>query len=302
MKIGITGSRGFIGGHCVHRLTSEGHTVVALTSDPDFTELFQYRPGSDERIPLGPDVLKSLDAVLHLAGRPNRDTAGSVTVGWSVYEGANIRLTDRVLSSVVNAGVRTFIFASTTAVYGAQRPVPPTEADLPAPDSMYGISKLTAEHVVRWYGDRFPLSAVSLRLNQVVGPGDGGRGVLPRFCDLLSRGEQIHVHGTGNAVRGFVDVRDVAEAVVCVLRHGRPEPVYNISGRPYSIRALAERCCQEFGLPVPEPTAVTPLNDDASDTSVDCRLAKESLGWEPIHDIAESIRFRRFPESPQSVR
>ncbi|WP_300339323.1 NAD-dependent epimerase/dehydratase family protein [Accumulibacter sp.] len=303
MRVAITGARGFIGSHLLRHLKASGHEVVALGRAPGSKELQAFdgdtgRGCSQVHCPLE-ELVAGVDVIMHLAGRSSLDRSVNPRMGsqgtssLTDYLDSNVVLTERLLRAAVASRTRRFVFASSRMVYPSWIAEARTEEMNHRPDSAYGLSKSIAEDLVRMYSDDERLVGVSLRLSQVIGPGDGGRGVLPRFIESARAGVLPTVHGQGRAVRDFVDVRDVARAFELVAEVPLRSQVMNIGGeRGYSVRELAEVVAGEGGLDPSQIGMVSTDNEDCSTFTLDSSRAKQAVGWTPDWSLLRSIRER----------
>jgi len=303
MRVAVTGARGFIGSHLRRHLEASGHEVIALGRTPGSTGLavLDGEPGRTFGEPHCPleSLLGGVDVIMHLAGRSSLDRSVSPRMGrqgtssLSDYLDANVVLTERLLRAAVASQTSRFVYASSRMVYPASLAEARTEDMSHGPESAYGLSKSIAEDLVRMYSDDDQLIGVSLRLSQVIGPGDGGRGVLPRFIESVRGGVLPTVHGQGRAVRDFVDVRDVARAFVLAAEVASRSQVMNIGGeRGYSVRELAEVVAVEGGLD-PSQIGFVPVEaEDCSSFTLDCSRAKRVVGWTPEWSLVRSVRER----------
>ncbi|MEA3511437.1 MAG: NAD-dependent epimerase/dehydratase family protein [Actinomycetota bacterium] len=294
MKVAITGASGFIGSHLAAHLESEGHEVLALerTADgetlvPTVSQDLAARHGRGNlRLQ---DHLEGVEGIAHLAARQQDNPATPL----AAYLPSNVLLTETLLRAASEAGVGRFVLASSRMVYPSWIHEPISEDCPDSPDSFYGLSKRIAEDLVTIYSTKTALSGVSLRIGQVFGAGDKGRGVLPGFIETVRRGEPPSVAGTGAAVRDFVDVRDVVSAIELALERSASVPAMNIGGgRGYSIRELAIAAATAGGM---DESAIryTPVeHEDRSHYSLDCTLAGTQLGWAPARSLLESIQDR----------
>jgi UDP-glucose 4-epimerase len=127
----------------------------------------------------------------------------------------NVKGTRNVLSSAHRAGVQTFVFTSSAAVYGNAKRLPINEEDPTEPISNYGRSKLLGERLVREYSSRFKI-AKSLRLFNVYGIGQSlaYAGVITRFAHRISNKLPPIIYGDGNQTRDFISVNDVTTSIL----------------------------------------------------------------------------------------
>jgi nucleoside-diphosphate-sugar epimerase len=261
--------------------------------DPASPDPASPDPASPDPASLDPASLEELlagaDAVVHLAARRAEPGPQSFVL----YAEPNVLLTSRVLDAAVSVDVHRFVLASSRAVYPSWLQGRLKEDCPHPPDTYYGLSKWVAEQVLRLRCAEQVVSGVSLRIGQVVGDGDGDRGILPRLIAAARNGGPLRVFGEGRAVRDFVDVRDVARAVGAALTADLTVPAVNVGGPDaHTIAGFAQAVADVAGL---DPDAIVHEPTDDEDTSeyrLDSTLAGTVLGWEPRIDLATSIRDR----------
>lgn len=293
--VAVTGARGFFGRYVVAELDQAGLEVVEIGRD-DRGSLGLISDGRVDSRSLD-DLFAGVDSIVHLAGRLSTGPDSPV----AEYLQANVALTEEVVLAAGRCRVSKFVFSSTRLVYPSDLGRPAREGD-EGPDSGYGISKLFAERVLDYHARRLGIAAVSLRISQLLGYGDGGRGVLARFADAAHAGGPITVTGDGVAVRDFVDVRDAARAVRLAVEQIPAAGAVNIGGGGHSIRELADAAASAADL---EPTVVQHEPTDGEDTShwaLDSSLARRELGWEPEYGIESSLRDRWTAEGADAPR
>lgn len=279
--VAVTGARGFLGGHLVDHLKEIGHEVVRLGRGVAGGPLVRLDGDAEA-------LFDGVGAVVHLAGR----LLDVPEPPLSAYLGPNVALTEEVLLGATAAGATRFVLASSRLVYPPDLGRPAREHDPVRPRTGYGLSKVFAEQTVTSYADRGVVSGVSLRISQVVGPGDGGRGVLARFIEAAGAGGPIEVTGEGVAVRDFVDVRDVVRAIGLAIVQDTASPVINVGGGGSSVRELAVAAATAAGLPPSAVRHVPTPDEDRSHWSLDTTLAREQLGWVPEWSLDQTVRSR----------
>lgn len=280
MKVAVTGSRGFIGKHTVRHLRERGHEVVEIGRASD---------GSQQRLSDGAPLAAALagaDSVVHLAGR----SVDSFDTPLSAYLGPNVELTEQVTLAAIAADVPRLVFTSSRMVYPSWLTEPLREDCAESPDSFYGLSKLFAEEIIALHARRSGIASVALRVAQVAGPGDGGRGALPRMVEQARTDGQITISGSGAAVRDFVAVTDLVRAIELGLDRSAGSLVANIGTGGFSVLEMAEEVARQTGL---GSDAVVRRPVDVEDRSIyrlDCTIAADQLGWHPEHGLADLVR------------
>lgn len=256
MKTLITGVAGFLGSALAEKLLQEGHQVLGL--DDLFT-------GVEEAIPEGVEfelgdmldrpklwtLLQGVECVYHLAAR--------VAVQESIlypreYNSTNVGGTVSVMEAMRDVGVKRVVFTSSGAVYGAQVAQPLHEEMVPAPDSPYAVSKLSAEYYVKTIGRLWGIETVTLRIFNAYGPGQhlpaDHPPVIPYFLRQAVKGGSLVVHNSGTQTRDFVYVDDVVSALA------RAGSAADVDGRTINIGSGREHSILELVNSVIEVTGV----------------------------------------------
>ncbi|WP_063741414.1 NAD-dependent epimerase/dehydratase family protein [Saccharothrix syringae] len=268
MRVLVSGASGYVGRVVVEELATAGHVPVPLVGDVRTC---------------GP--VPDVDAVVHLAGLARvRESFEEPVRYYDVNVGGTLNL--------LRHPPPRFVLASTAGVYGA----PPTglvAEDAPrSPGNPYAASKAAAEDALAWAARAGLVSAVVLRLFNVVGGGDrDDTRVVTRACGAASgRLPPVEVFGDGSAVRDFVHVRDVARAfVVAVGGGGAGYEVFNVGATPASVTGVLAEVGRVSGREVPvvrraaHPGEVRELRADTT------RL--RALGWVPrCSGLADVVR------------
>jgi len=186
------------------------------------------------------------------------------------------------------------ILGSSGSVYGEPESLPIRESDACNPADMYGLTKLAAEHVVRIHAARRGFSFVTARIFNVVGPGQSESHVCARLAAQLASvpasGRAALEVGAIDTTRDFIDVRDVAAALLLLAQRGERGGAYNLaSGRETPIHAILSELLRmsglngrvEIGRRKDRPAGVPRHVGDVS------RLQR--LGFAPAYFIGESL-------------
>jgi UDP-glucose 4-epimerase len=288
----VTGAAGFIGSHLVDALLRDGYNVRAAdrnTDAPNLAEAMKsprmsYHVADVAEAEACHELCDGADAVLHFAAmasvpeslrRPDqcrRDTLGT---------------TQRLLRAAGRYGVRSFVLASTAAVYGNRRR--PVRETVPlSPLNPYAQAKADAEAAVLNAG----MPRVCLRFFNVYGPRQRPdspyAGVITRFVDAVSRGEPIRLHGDGRQTRDFLHVQDAVRAVFLALRFPYPAAFNVGTGRGVTLLELIaaiERHAGRRAVVVHEP----PREGDILYSVADLRRARRELGFQPEVSLDDGL-------------
>jgi UDP-glucose 4-epimerase len=286
----VTGGAGFIGSHVVEALLARGDEVHVLDD---------LSKGTRENVAAGaelhvadirdPDAVFDAvrpEAVLHLAAQADV----RVSVERPAHDAdVNVVGTVRILEAARRHGAQV-VFASTGgAIYG--------ECDGPAPEDAprrplapYGASKLCGEEYLATYNRLYGSGHVALRFGNVFGPRQephGEAGVVAIFMGLLRDGGTPKIFGDGRQTRDYVDVHDVARAVVAAL--GREGGVFNVgTGVETSVLALYEAIQEAAGIARAPALAEARLGE-LQRSVLDVSLAERELGWRPERSLAQGL-------------
>ncbi|MDK8182250.1 NAD-dependent epimerase/dehydratase family protein [Paenibacillus sp. UMB4589-SE434] len=226
-KIIVTGAAGFIGSHlCEELLRNHQHDVVGIDAFIDLSTPTWIRKRNLQHLLENPrftffednlltvpweQILHEADVVYHLAGMPGvRSSWGPDFVHYTDH---NITATQRLLEGCKQHGIKRFLFASTSSIYG-EKSGKVDESATTFPLSPYGITKLTSEHLCRVYYENDGLPVVILRFFTVYGPRQRPDMAFHRFIKQMFDREEITLYGDGTQSRDFTYISDCVRAVV----------------------------------------------------------------------------------------
>jgi len=293
MKAVVTGGAGFIGSNLTEALLDEGYEVSVIDN---------LEAGKSANVPLGArfyqtdlrfeenddtisSALKGADHVFHLAALPRVQPSIEKPLR---YHDSNVNATLRILNLSKNAGVKRFIFSSTSAVYGDTNQFPTSESASIDPLSPYGLHKLIGEQYCKLFSAIYDIETVSLRYFNVFGdrmPLEGAYAlVMGVFAQQMLKGEPMTIRGDGEQRRDFVHAKDVARANILAAtskKVGKGECINIGSGQNNSVNEIASLMGGETLniKPVIEPRI----------TLCDSFLAKELLKWESKYTVEDFL-------------
>ncbi|MFF9483237.1 UDP-glucose 4-epimerase GalE [Streptomyces sp. NPDC014676] len=305
----ITGGAGYIGAHVVRAMTEAGERAVVY--DDLSTGLADRVP---DGVPLvvgstldGERVARALTdhevtGVVHLAAK--KQVAESLSLPLHYYR-ENVEGLRVLLDAVTSAGVRSFVFSSSAAVYGMPDVGLVTEETPCVPMSPYGETKLAGEWLVRAAGGAAGLSTACLRYFNVAGAArpdladTGVSNLVPMIFERLTDGLPPRVFGDdyptpdGTCVRDYIHVVDLAEAHVAAARALRSAPGRDLTlnigrGEGVSVREMIDRVNALTGHDL--PPVVTPRRPgDPPRVVASADRAATELGWKARHGIDDMI-------------
>ena len=257
MKALVTGGRGFIGSHLTEKLLNDCHKVVNLDLPGRSLENIKHLLPNDNLAIISMDLAdfeigeiikiitaEKIDWVFHLAGLA--DIVPSISKPL-MYFRDNILGTINILEASRQAGVKKFLYASSSSVYGICDAVDiPTSETAPIkPQYPYAETKYQGERWVSHYNQVYSLPTISLRLFNVYGPRARTTGaygaVFGTFLAQKINGKPFTVVGDGKQLRDFVFVVDVCRAFVKAAESGLSGEIFNVgSGKPETILRITE--------------------------------------------------------------
>jgi UDP-glucose 4-epimerase len=310
----VTGGAGFIGAHLVGALVRRGDPVRVLDNFSTGTaanlafaldrEVNESGEGSsvrcgnvqivrgDIRDPAACEcACHGVDIVLHQAAM--RSVPRSVDDPVGAHE-VNVTGTLHMLRASALAGVRQFVYASSSAVYGEDPSLPKQEDQVPMPISPYAASKLAGEHYCRVFSRIYGLPTAVLRYFNVFGPlqdpHSAYAAVIPLFIAWALEGRPLEIHGDGLQSRDFTYVDNVVSA--SLLAADGPnlggDPVNVACGECLTLLEVAKAVAQITGRRVDLRHTGTRLGD-ARHTRADISRARALLGYEPVVGFREGL-------------
>jgi UDP-N-acetylglucosamine 4-epimerase len=207
-----------------------------------------------------------------------------------------------LLEAARRAGIRRFVYASSSSVYGDSEALPKLEPELGRPLSPYAVTKLANELYAGVYGALHGMETVGLRYFNVFGPRQDPEGayaaVIPKWVAAMIRGERVVVHGTGETSRDFCHVANVVQANLLAATVESPEALnqaYNIAaGRRTTLSELFELLRERLEPRHPRLAGLRPEHDpfragDVLHSLADISKARRLLGYEPTHSIERGL-------------
>jgi NDP-hexose 4-ketoreductase len=303
MRILIIGASSFLGGHLLRAASAAGHTVLTSGRSGDWSLRLDLVADPPERV-----------ASLIAAAAPDAvvNCAGATSGGADALAAANITGVHTLVTALL-AGVRTgagdqagdgaqagegarprLVHIASAAEYGPSADgLPVTEETVPRPVGLYGATKLGGTRLVQ-LARTAGLDAVALRVFNVVGAGspeDTLPGAAAAQLRQLPPGGSLKL-GPLEAVRDFVDARDVADAVLAAAAAPTlPHAIVNVgSGVGVQAKVLVEHLLAVTGLAVTvhEDAPGSARSAGLGGQQADISRAALDFGWRPRRDLADS--------------
>jgi UDP-glucose 4-epimerase len=291
MKILVTGGAGFIGSHLTEALVKAGHRVRVLDNFVAGKRENLASVRGDVQILKGDcadaraarRAVKGIEVVYHQAAIPS--VARSVAEP-ELSHRANATATLVMLDAARKEGVRRFVYAGSSSVYGDAKVSPKREDLDPRPLSPYAVGKLMGEHYLRVFAELYAMETLTLRYFNVFGPrqdpGSPYSGVISLFTTALLAGRVPVIYGDGRQTRDFTYVANVVDGNLLALRAKalRGQSVNLATGRSVSLRELLAVLSRATGGPGRARFAAA-RPGDIRHSLADVRLARRLLGYRP---------------------
>ena len=291
----VTGGAGFIGSNLVDYLIQQGHEVICVDNESaECNDKFYW---NDKACNIIGDItdydfikncFKDVDYVFHLAAESRLQPAIKNPIE-AVYK--NCVGTTTVLQCAREAGVKRFVYSSTSSGYGFN-PSPNVETQPDDCLNPYSASKVAAEKFCKMYSDLYGLETVVLRYFNVFGERSPRRGQYAPVIGIFDRqrlsGEALTIVGDGTQRRDFIYVGDVAKANLIAAKATLDKKyfgqVFNIgSGINYSVQEIADAISDN-------QTYIPKREGEMETTWSNIEKASEILGWKPEVDVLEWIK------------
>ena len=298
----VTGGAGFIGSNLCEAITDMGYRVRCLDNlstgkqeNVDFLsdrENYTFIKGDIRDLDTCMEACKGVDFVL------NQAAWGSVPRSIEMpllYEEINIRGTLNMMEAARQQGVKKFVFASSSSVYGDHPVLPKVEGQEGNLLSPYALTKHVAEEYGKLYKKLYGLDTYGMRYFNVFGrrqdPDGAYAAVIPKFIRQLLHGEVPTINGDGKQSRDFTYIDNVIEANLkaCLAPSEAAGQAFNIAygGREYLIDIYYD-LCKALDKQV-EPNFGPDRAGDIKHSNADISKARKLLGYDPDYDFAKGI-------------
>lgn len=306
MKVLITGGAGFIGSATARALMERGDTPVLIDNFNDYYDPrikedrikkflkaykggFKLYRGDIRDVKFLEKVFKKEqpEKVIHLAAMAGvRNSLKNP----ALYVEVNVMGTTLLLDLSVKYGVKNFLYASSSSVYGNNKKVPFAETDpVDTPISPYAATKKATELLAHVYSHIHGLPTTGLRFFTVYGPWGRPDMALFDFTRAIFAGETINVYNRGNMTRNFTYIDDIVSGILTCLDKNLPCAVMNIGGdKEEKLTRFIEVIEKNVGK-VAKKKLMPMQPGDVPSTVADIKRLRK-LGWKPTTRIDEGIK------------
>jgi UDP-glucuronate 4-epimerase len=303
MRILVTGGAGFIGSHLVERLLATGHTVAILDDFNDFYDPQIKRANiagfakdvAVHHLDLRDDVSvrnlfhrEKFEVIAHLAARAG--VRPSIHYPQLYYD-TNVTGTLHLLEAARVTGVKRFIFASSSSVYGASKIVPFSEDQhLTQTLSPYASTKIAGEFLCSTYSHLYQVPVVALRYFTVYGPRQRPDLAIHRFTRRIHAGQPIEQFGDGTTRRDYTYIDDVVRGTMAALQYEGPcFDIFNLGeSETIQLKDLIVAIENEVG----KKAKINQLPEQPGDMPLTCAnisKARKLLGYNPATKLTEGL-------------
>ena len=303
MKVLVTGGAGFIGSHFVETLLAHGHQVAVIDEFNDFYDPQIKRANLAHvrgEFELHEADIRDADAVQRIVQPGRFDTivhlAARAGVRPSIkeprlYIETNIIGTYNLLEAARQAGLRRFICASSSSVYGVLKTVPFREdMALTATISPYAATKLAAEQICSNYSHLYGMRTINLRFFTVYGPRQRPDLAIHKFTKFIHEGKTIDQFGDGSTRRDYTYIDDIVQGMMaCLTYDGELCDVFNLGE---SQTTTLTELIREIENAVGKKAVINQMPEQPGDvplTYADISKSRELLGYNPTTKIKEGI-------------
>jgi UDP-N-acetylglucosamine 4-epimerase len=302
-KILVTGGAGFIGSNIVEYLLKYGAKVRVLDnflsgfrenietflSNPSF-ELFE---GDISKIEDCQSACEGIDIVCHQAAMGSVPRSVKEPHLSTLY---NITGFVNMVHAAHTNGIKRFVYASSSSVYGDEPNLPKKEERIGNPLSPYAITKLSNELFAENFGKLYGMEFIGFRYFNVFGPKQSPKGayaaVIPLFIDACLNDKEVYINGDGKQTRDFTFVENVVQINIKAMFTDSTESlnqVYNVGcGGRCNLLELFEGIRSVVGIDK-NPKLRETREGDIRDSQADISKARKLLDYDPIFDFYKGL-------------
>lgn len=312
----ITGVAGFIGSNLMENLLGLNQRVIGIDNlstgyqqniedvlssfdDSLIKENFTFHQKDITDSDSLEDIFNGADFVLHQAALGS--VPRSVADPLSTHD-SNINGFLNVLIASRNIGIKRFVYASSSSIYGDHPDLPKVESKTGNPLSPYAVTKLVNEIYAKNFSSTYSFDSIGLRYFNIFGKRQDPQGayaaVIPKWLALMINEEQVYINGDGETTRDFCYIENVIQAnIMSALTTNEKalNKAYNIAvDGNTSLLKLYEMICHNLKKEIPAIKILPPLYRDFQDGDVrhsqgSIEEAKKYLCYSPTHTIDEGL-------------
>lgn len=295
-KILVTGAAGFMGSWLVDELIKRGHSVTGvdnllggyernINSQSTFVKLDLRNFDETQKL------CKNIDIIFHLAAYA---AEGQSVFSPAAINDLNIAPMNNLLVAAANNDIKKFVFTSSMAVYGSQKP-PFDESLERKPDDPYGVGKAYCERMLEIFGHTYDIDYTIIRPHNVYGPRqniyDPYRNVLGIWMNRIMRSKPPIVYGDGSQTRAFSYIKDIIPCLAsAAFLQAAKNQVINLGSD--EVISVNEACdlvmdvCQKRY----KPTYVEERPNEVKHAYCTVQKSIDLLGYKTRHDLRSGLK------------
>jgi nucleoside-diphosphate-sugar epimerase len=299
-KFLVTGGAGFIGSNICKRLVEEGCFVRIvdnlltgkksnLDTFIDKVEFVEADMGDDT---VARSAMKDIDVVVHQGALPSVPRSVDDPAATHKY---CVDATFTLLLAARDAGIKRFVYASSSSAYGDTPTLPKIETMSPAPLSPYAVGKLVGEYYCSVFHEVYGLETISLRYFNVFGPYQDPTSqyaaAIPAFVTAILKNEPPTIYGDGEQSRDFTYVDNVVEANLLAARakHTAGEVLNIACGEAVTVNKIIDMINEILDKKI-KPIYTDPRPGDVKHSLADITAAEKLLGFKPIVEFKDGLK------------
>jgi UDP-N-acetylglucosamine/UDP-N-acetylgalactosamine 4-epimerase len=310
----ITGAAGFIGSHLVEELLKLGQKVVGIDNFSNGSEEnlkdvasnvgiafrnFTFVQGDICEIKTCQEVCAEADIVLHQAalGSVPRSITNPIETNRS-----NVTGFLNILCSAKDAGIKRFVFASSSSVYGDNAELPKVEERIGRPLSPYAVSKVTNELYAKTFSEVYGIDCIGLRYFNVFGSRQRANSpyaaVIPKWIMAMLDGEGVQIFGDGTTSRDFCYVKNAVQMNLLAATTMNPNAMNRVFNTACNRRTTLNDVYSELktvmgerkpGLNILEKLHMPPRMGDILHSQARITDAEIQLGYQPLYHFKDGL-------------
>ena len=300
MKYLVTGGGGFIGSNIAEELLKRNEDVRIIDNFStgrlenlgDFIDRIELIEGDIRDFWTVQEAVKGVDYVIHQAALPSvpRSVKNPLT-----SNAVNVSGTLNLLEASKHAGVKRFVMASSSSVYGDTPTLPKHEGMTPDPLSPYAVSKLADEKYCKVFYELYGLETVCLRYFNIFGPRQNPESeyaaVVPKFINCLLDSKPPTVYGDGEQSRDFTYIDNAVSAnILATTAEMAPGKYYNVAcGGQFTLNQLLDALREIIGVNI-KARYDSPRRGDIKHSFADISRAEKELKYKTKVDFFEGLK------------
>lgn len=304
MNVLVTGGAGFIGSHVVDRLLNRGDTVIALDNFNDYYDPAAKRRNLSQAQDMDAFTLveadirdaaalatafstHDVDVIVHLAARAGVRPSLEQPL---LYEDVNCRGTLNMLECARTHGIKRFVFASSSSVYGNVKEIPFSEdARIDRPVSPYAATKAAGELYCHNYFHLYGISSTCLRFFTVYGPRGRPDMAIYKFTKLIEQNMPLPFYGDGTTERDYTFFSDIVDGITASIDRDLGYEIINLGeSRTTQLTELVAIIERHLGKKATlDRQPMQP--GDVIRTCADVTKARELLDYQPSTDVDTGV-------------